>query len=181
MKTDELLLLPGSISVPDRPSVLNIYDVSQHTFLIGMKDILPEDLLWRRDHERIPAMVCFEEDHACDCPWQCIVKMAGRSMWLFSRFPLLRQILVLFKRSEKFIRRPKFVHLTSDGDVSNDYSDIPFEDVPRVWVLHIAHDFYNSRVPYRLFRANHNGLQLILRQAQQRKIDIDVNFWAGQV
>ena len=160
---------------------INVYNIRDHTFLIGLKDFVPEDIWWRKDHPRVPSLICFQEDHACECPHGCIPKMAGRCVWLFKRFNKLKQVLVLFKREEGRFRRPKYVPSSLDGNIDYDRLNVPKEDVPRIWVLRVPSNFYELPVPYKMFRANFNGLQVVLNRSKETVVNVDYNFWSGSV
>ncbi len=167
--------IPGDVAIPQSAPLDHVLHQGQgtirvrvvdnpkgDTLLVGVKDILPEDVLWRRDHPNVPAVVCFEEERACQCPWGCIPKLAQRCHWLFDMFPNARQLLILFKRGEKDIRRklPELPPIDARAFPSVSRS-MARQDVPRILVLHVPTDF-----GIRLFRANYDGLQLVLEASQ---------------
>lgn len=179
-KKDVRLVTPGEVFVAQVDKI-SVYSVRDHTFFIGLKDILPEDIMWRKEHPRVPSLVCFEEDHACDCPWGCVAKAAARCMWFFARFKKLKQILILFKREERMLLRQQYMRVDHLGNIREDQAGVPTEKVPRIWALIVPHNFYDASIPYRMSRVNHNGLQLVLKHSDMLQIDVDTNFWAGMV
>lgn len=177
---DKELIIPVSAEYESTflgvPRGISFYKVKEHTFIFGLKNILPEDVLWRKQHPRVPSLVCFEEDHVCDCPWGCVGRMAARCMWFFMKFQELKQILVLFRREESFLKKKRYVRVDSRGNLLPD-TGVPSEEVPRVWVFHVSRDFSESAVPYRMFRANYGGLNLVLERSKLMDVPVDGSFW----
>jgi hypothetical protein len=136
--------------------------VKKHTLLVGLKDILPEDLLWRKDNPRTPAVICLEEEHACTCPYNCMVKLAHRCHALFSQNPLT-QIFILFRREEKDLirRKPKKEIIKSAGVAGVKTK------VPRILAIHVPDDYQ-----LRLMRVNYDGLNLVMQGAEPIRCDL---------
>lgn len=152
--------------------------VKKHTALVGIKDFVPEDILWRRDHPRTPSLICFQEDLACECTWNCVPKVAVRAFWLFQHFPDLQQVFIFFQREgEKLRRNRPRVELTAG--MAPDYLDTYKVDVPRIYILHIPRNFDSAPRPFRLFMANYDGLQLILKKTEKCFLTPPMSFWSG--
>lgn len=150
-----------------RREALTVRSVGGHSFLVGAKEILPEDLLWRTDHPRTPALICLQDDKACMCTWGCVPKLAFRCFWLFGKNPKLQQLFILFSREEKPLKR---VVQLGAGDEA-------VQMMPRVFVMHVPRDFDSSPYPYRLFRANYSGLRMVLEGAAEKIIETPTDFW----
>jgi len=153
---------------------IRVQSVQNHTFLIGLKEVIPEDILWRREHPRVPSLICFEEDRSCVCPWGCVMKFVQRCVWLFRSYPSLKQVFVLFNREEKNLRRKYHRRDRMAPDLTED--DFP-DTVPRVKLLYIPRDFANLVQPYRLFAANYNGLRLVLSNSEFKEVEVPLSFW----
>jgi len=136
--------------------------IKNHTLLVGLKDILPEDLLWRKDHPQTPAMICLEEERTCTCNYGCMIKLAQRCHALFSQRKLT-QIFILFRREEKDLvrRMPKKEILQSAGvkEVKT--------TVPRIMAIHVPDDYR-----LRLLRVNYDGLNLVMQGAEPIRCDL---------
>lgn len=159
-------------------STVNIQVLEGHTAFFGIKDFLPEDILWRKEHPRTPSLVCLQEDNVCECPWGCVAKLAARCHWLFEKKPNLAQLFLLFNRGEAALRRrvpPK--------EINNDLTESERQSfkitVPRVFALHVERDFYRAKVPFRLFRVNYNSLEILLGQTDRRSVPTPLAFWSG--
>lgn len=170
----EIGLVTPQGGAPRRP-VINVRSLREHTFLIGLKEIIPEDILWRKEHPRVPSLICFDDERDCGCPWGCVLSFVKRCVWLFRSFPALQQVLVLFNREEKNLRRKI---PTSPLTVGRDLNPDDFgESVPRVKVLYVPSDFSEQIHPYRIFRANYNGLQMVLASTEAKEIVVPIGFW----
>jgi len=152
-----------------------------HTFIVGLREILAEDLLWRADHPRVPALACFQDDNACECPWGCVMKLRDRVFWLFTSFPDLEQIMILFKRDEKDLRRR--INIQTPYTPQETASGIaqPKEVVPRFWIMLICRDFRSMVVPWQFFRSNYDGLLHVLRGTKEMRIKVPLGFWTGDL
>lgn len=151
--------LPTSGSeVAGRAGGCSGYLVNNHTLILGLKDILPEDILWRQKQPKTPAMICLENDQGCDCPWQCIPTLARRSYDLFVKLRHVVQIFVLFQRGEKpLVRNPptrSVQHAAGVRDVET--------VIPRYWALYITHA---PDYTVRIMRVNYDSLNLLLETA----------------
>lgn len=180
------IILPGQESRPvdddssillkpeNRPSAINYRmiekDGRRHTMLIGLKHILPEDIIWRRTNEMVPAMICLQENNSCDCPFNCMPKLAKRCGYLFDEFRHLHQIIIIFQREEKPLnrRQPKKEYLSGMG---NDFE--VKTKVPRLFAVHITTDF-NIRV----MRSNFDGLQVAMKRTEESQLDVPLSFWS---
>jgi hypothetical protein len=141
----------------------------KHTMVIGLKHILPEDILWRREHNSVPAMICFQKNNSCDCPFNCIPRLASRVFFLFENFPDLVQIIVIFKRDEKPLKRrqpskDKLIGMGEGFEVKT--------VVPRVFALHIDKDF-----SLRMIRSNYDGLVVATKDAPLETMKVPPSFW----
>lgn len=175
---------------PFHPLALNQIDQMQvsltgewrdHTFIVGLKEIIPEDLLWRVDHPRVPALVCMQDDHVCECPWGCVHLLGSRLAWLFDHYPDVEQILVLFKRDEKELWRKMSLDVSYSKVEEEAGLRSPKVIVPRYWVLWVPMGFQNMITPYRLFRGNYDGLCHILRGTRPLRVPTPISFWMGGV
>lgn len=167
-------LVTPKIELPKR-SFVTVQSIKDHSFLIGLKDMIPEDILWRKTHPKLPSLICFDEDHSCACTWACVQKFVLRCVWLFRQFPALQQILVLFNREEKDLKR--YIP-TSPRTLGRDLQEVVFDErVPRVKILHVPRDFGTAPRPYRIFPANYNGLQIVLSSAIKKEISVPISFW----
>lgn len=156
-------------------SAIRVQSVKGKTFIVGIRDFSPEDILWRKENPRVPALICFEEDNSCSCRWNCVHKIVMRCVWLFNAFPELEQVLILFNREEKAIKRKI---PTSFKSLGRDLKADDFgESVPRVKVLLIPRDFGEAKEPYRVFPVNYNGLQLVLSTSFVKEIEVPLSFW----
>lgn len=179
---DEKNLITTMSSVEVKPqgaTRLRVCHLDYHTFVIGLKDLLPEDVLWRKEHPRVPAVVCLHEDHVCTCPWNCIVKLSFRCWKLFDCFVPLQQILILYSMEEPSLKRRKFAKVDTFGNVVLDAATVPIVEVPRLWALHIERDFMDAKrvAPYRQFRVNYSGLQIVLSKMVEERLDVGFDFW----
>ena len=142
--------------------------INGHSLFIGLKNILPEDILWRKDHPKVPAMVCLQQNNACDCPFNCMTKFAQRVRWLFDQYPEVTQIFVLLQRDEPNLLRKK--------PPMHQMLDMPHKEVltsvPRILTIHIPRDF-----KLRMFRVNYDGLQLDLQQSTRLHISVPFDFF----
>jgi len=136
--------------------------VKNHTLLVGLKDILPEDILWRKDHPRVPAMICLQEERTCTCPYQCMAKLAQRCHGLFSQYKLT-QIFILFRRDEPdLVRRAPKKDVQRSAGVKNVKTV-----VPRIMAIHVPDDY-----DLRLLRVNYDGLNLVMQGADPIRCDL---------
>ena len=177
------LVLPGAMALPDTPlpktRSVNMHFVrnkagEEHTIMVGLKDILPEDFLWRKENPRVPAMVCLQQNNACACTFNCMSRFAERCMWLFQRFPEVIHILVFFKRSEADLIRnePQYAMLRKElAATGGGVLDIGKKQVPRLWVIRVPQDFQLG-----MYRINHDGLKVSLKGAIKRSIETPY-FW----
>lgn len=174
------IILPGQdtpLGEKDRESPLVAHKhtqielrfIKKHTVFVGLKHMLVEDVLWRRENPRTPAMICLQQDNACGCPFGCMPKLATRCRWLFDQFPDLEQILILFTRNEPKLRRKKPSRQNMmdmlDWDVDT--------QVPRLLVLHVPRSFAIS-----LRRVNYDGVQICLKNAVSRVVETPFKLWS---
>jgi len=144
-------------------------DQKKHTMMIGLKHILPEDIIWRRDNPRVPSMICLQENNACDCPFNCMPKLAERCHFLFEQFDDLVQILIVFQREEKPLerRRPSSEYLR--GVDANKVKT----RVPRLFAVRVSRDF-----DIRIMRSNFDGLQVAMERTQKDFFEVPLKFWS---
>lgn len=151
---------PTDLTLYKKPPV-QAHFVQNHTAILGLRDILPEDILWRRENPSLPAMICLQSDHSCSCPFQCMPKLAQRAFRLFQAYPTLDQILVAFKREEKWLERDVEKHLSQAHDLRRLKNPPQIKNrIPRMFCLHI-----NKSFSLRMFRVNHDALSLFLRNS----------------
>lgn len=165
----------------ETPKILNVVQplsikawmVKKHSLFFPLKSILVEDLLWRKEHPLVPALICFEEDHSCHCPSGCVQKFFIRVMWLFYTYSELEQIFVIFNRDEMSLDRK-----ISSKSSSPDIKDKVFKSkVPRLKVLYMNRRSGEQMFPYRIFSVNFDSLSLVLRTADEILIDAPLNIW----
>jgi len=184
----------------DPPGVIQVRSIQGHTYFLGLREIIPEDLMWRRQNSRVPALVCLQKDNSCDCPYGCVKKMSARCIWLFRRRPKLKQIMICIKREESELQRPlpPFRHTMgmvrpyTVEDMEKGISRYrhermmreQFEDqfqrkVPRIWIVRIPSNFTEQPQPYTIFRGNYDGLCQALKPSYPEDILVDVSYWSG--
>lgn len=149
-----------------------------HTFILSVWDVLPEDWMWKQNNPRVPTLICFQEDKVCQCPYKCISKLGMRLHILFSLYQQLEQVLILFERDEQDLIRnfsmsqPYTYEEMTTLDVRQ-----PKQKVPRHWVLVVQRNFHEQRVPWKLLRGNYDSIQQFLRQARYYNLFVDNMFW----
>ena len=147
------------------------------SFLVGAKDLLPEDKLWRRDRPDMPALICLQEDNVCACPWGCIPKLVFRCVVIFQLLAKVEQIVVIFKREEKDLHRRQ-VTLEMAPDLSVEKIAQLNKPAPRIWGLVIPRDFGQRAQPYHLTRLNYDGLSLVMKKGKQKKLEVGMECWS---
>jgi hypothetical protein len=179
-KRRKQIILPGQDTTPSerdrenqvvasKRSQIELRFVGKHTVFVGLKHMLMEDILWRKENPRIPAMICLQEDHSCSCPFNCMTRLAKRCAWIFDQYPKLQQILILFTRNEpKLIRKkPSRLNMMDllDWDVDT--------KVPRLIVLYVPRSFAIS-----MLRVNYDGVQICLKHAISKIIETPFDLWS---
>ena len=149
--------------------------VKNHTVFVGLKDILPEDILWRERNPSVPAMICLQKSMACSCTFNCMPKLAKRCHWFFDKFPELEQLFVLFQRQgESALRRSVGTGNMSREEASLEsvQKSLKRKSIPRIHSLVIDGDFN-----LRLVRSNYDGLQLVLGGSRHEAIEVPCDFY----
>lgn len=149
-----------------------------HTYIIALKHILPEDLLWRKENERVPALVCMEDDHACMCPYKCLRKLAVRCFILFEYNPTVEQIIITFKREEKPLHRDLsgVTRPYTPSELQQGFQQ-PQKAIPRFWLAIIHRDFADRPQPYILRRGNYDAITNVLRTSRPENVFVGPQFW----
>ena len=178
--TSSVLVPPDEVGgVPKTTrDAINIQILDGHSAFFGLREFFPEDILWRRENPRTPAMICLQDDLSCTCPWGCVVKLAVRCSWLFEKLTSIQQVFLLFNRGEKPLKRR-----VPPEEVNNDLTKKERESfktvVPRMFALHVERNFHLATPPFRLFRVNYNSLELLLGKSVTRSIETPLAFWTG--
>lgn len=162
---------PTDLAIQQRP-FFQVHVVNEHSLFVGIKDLMPEDILWRREHPNVPAMICLKEDNACGCNWDCMMKLALRAGFFFKRFPNTVQLFMMFQRTQEtpLERAALRVGQLSQQEQKilgrhNRHASQRRTKLPRVWALHITKNF-----AIRAFRANYDALQYLLKDAARHEV-----------
>lgn len=169
---------PGDVSVSRSESaptdsalivapMFRVRVVKDHTLFVGIKDMIPEDIIWRREHPNVPAMICLQENQACGCTWDCMTKLATRSFFFFRQFPRAVQLFMLFQRTQETALQRNAVRVQ---DLYAAERGMKVQErrttLPRLQAVHVTSDFKIIRV----LRVNYDGLQYLLKDAEIREV-----------
>lgn len=157
--------------------------IAPHTFFIGLKEILPEDVLFRKANPSVPALICLQEDSACTCPFRCIPKLLARLLFLFERLHV-QNIFVLFRRKENALKRQRALLLEEAPSTKEEHEAreraLEKVEIPRIWIARFKRSLgADGSPPYTLSRVNLAYLNLFLDRATQTSISIPFRVWEG--
>lgn len=157
--------------------------IEPHTFFVGLKEILPEDVLFRKTNPSVPALICLQEDAACTCPFRCIPKLLSRLLFLFEKLKV-QNIFILFRRKENALQRQRALLFeeapsSKEGHESRERA-LEKVEVARIWIARFSQRLgADGSPPYTLSRVNLAYLNLFLERATETQVFVPFRLWEG--